>query len=178
MDYLWAVLLVLSALACWMLNVLAVPGSNWLMIVLSVLYVWQGPDEGRLALTWAAIGYLVVLAALGELVEFLAGAAGVQNAGGSRRSAALAILGSIFGGLMGALITFPVPILGPLVGAILLAGVGALGGALLGEWWKGRQWEQSWEVGKAAFWGRLFGTFGKILFGSVMVVVILTGVAW
>ena len=79
---------------------------------------------------------------------------------------------------MGALITFPVPILGPLVGAILLAGVGALGGALLGEWWKGRQWEQSWEVGKAAFWGRLFGTFGKILFGSVMVVVILTGVAW
>ena len=34
---------------------------------------------------------------------------------------------------------------------------------------------QTWEVGKAAFWGRLFGTLGKVLVSSVMVAVVVVG---
>lgn len=175
MDYLWATLLVLGVLICWGLNVFGIPGSNWILIGLCALYVWQGPDTGRLALGWTPIWALIGLAALGELVEFVAGAAGVQKVGGSRRSAVLAIVGSLAGGIVGMFIALPIPLIGPLIGAILFAGVGALGGALLGERWKGRQWDETWQVGKAAFWGRLFGTLGKILFASVMVAVVVIG---
>lgn len=173
MDYLWATTLVAGVLLCWVLNVLAVPGSNWFMIGFAALYVWQGPQAGRLEMGWTPVGVLVGLAALGELVEFIAGAAGVQKVGGSRRSAVLAIVGSLLGGVFGMFVALPIPVIGPLVGAILFAGAGALGGALLGERWKGRQWPETWQVGKAAFWGRLFGTLGKILFASVMVAVVV-----
>jgi len=43
--------------------------------------------------------------------------------------------------------------------------------AVLGEQWKGRTLDASWQVGKAAFWGRLLGTLGKTAVASVMVVV-------
>lgn len=173
MEYVWAISLVAGAVLCWGLNAFQIPGSNWLMIVLCVLYVWRGPDAGPLALGWGIVAVLVVLAALGELVEFLAGALGTKRAGGSRRAAVLAMVGSIVGGLVGMFIAIPIPVVGPLLGAILFAGAGALGGALLGERWKGREWTKTWEVGKAAFWGRLLGTVGKVLAGSVMIVVVV-----
>lgn len=176
MDILWAILLILGALLCWVLNVLAIPASNWVMIALGALYAWQGPDAGRLDLGWKVVVVLIVLAALGELVEFLAGALGAKRAGGSRRSAVLSVVGSISGGLMGAVVALPVPLVGPLIGAILFAAAGAFGGALLGERWKGRQWEETLEVGKGAFWGRLLGTFGKVVFSSMMVTTLLIGV--
>ncbi len=176
MDLLCAVLLVLGAVACWGLNLFAIPASNWIMIALAALYAWQGPDSGRLELGWVSVLALAVLAALGELVEFLAGAMGVGKVGGSRRSAVLAIIGSIAGGFLGMVIAIPIPVIGPVVGALLLGGAGALGGALLGERWKGRDWKETWQVGKAAFWGRLLGTCGKVVFSSVMVALIVTSV--
>jgi hypothetical protein len=67
-------------------------------------------------------------------------------------------------------------VLGPIVGAVLFAGLGALAGAVLGERWKGRDLEESLRVGEAAFWSRLLGTLGKSLIGAVMVVLVLAAV--
>ena len=54
------------------------------------------------------------------------------------------------------------------------AAIGAnLLGALVGEQWKGRGMDESLQVGWAAFWGRLLGTIGKLLCGTLMIVVIL-----
>ncbi len=61
--------------------------------------------------------------------------------------------------------------IGSIVAAVLFAGLGAMVGALIGESWKGRGLGESWQVGKAAFWGRLLGTLAKVVVGSVMVVV-------
>ncbi len=97
----------------------------------------------------------------------------MNRAGGSRRSAVLALVGSLAGGATGVLVGVPIPLVGPLVAAVLFAGLGALAGAMLGESWKGRSLDQSVRVGKAAFWGRLFGTLAKTLIGAVMVVVAL-----
>jgi uncharacterized protein YqgC (DUF456 family) len=62
---------------------------------------------------------------------------------------------------------------GTLIGVVLGASLGALAGAMAGEKWKGRDWRESWQVGQAAFLGRLLGTVGKIIFGSMIVAITL-----
>jgi len=114
----------------------------------------------------------------GEVVEFIASAAGVGRMGGSRRSAVLAMAASILGAGLGALVGVPIPIVGPFVGILAGAGLGALVGAVIGESWKGRDAQHCLRVGQAAFWGRLLGTFGKLLVGSVMVAVVVAALIW
>jgi len=113
------------------------------------------------------------LAVAGEVVEFLAGALGATRAGGSRRGAVMALGGSLAGGVFGMFAALPIPLVGPLVGAVLFGALGALAGAVLGEQWKGKDLDESLRVGHAAFWGRLLGTLGKALVGAVMVLVVL-----
>jgi uncharacterized protein YqgC (DUF456 family) len=172
MIYLWAsILLIILVLGC-LLNLFGLPG-NWINLAASAVYVFFTPPDERLSVSWWVVGAVLVLAILGEIVELLAGAAGAAKVGGSRRGAVLAILGSFVGGIVGAVLGMPIPIIGPVIAILLFASLGALAGAMVGEWWKGRDWEARWEVGHAAFWGRLLGTVGKISIGSVIVVVVM-----
>jgi len=170
MDVFWACLLVIILLAGWLMTVLGMPG-NWLMVAAVAGYALLVPDRSPIAIGWPVAIAVGLLAAAGELLEFLAGALGVAKAGGSRRGALLAILGSIAGGIVGLFIGVPIPIVGPIVAALLFAGLGASAGAVIGEWWHGRGFDKSWQVGKAAFWGRLLGTLAKTTVGAVMIVV-------
>jgi uncharacterized protein YqgC (DUF456 family) len=174
-DYVWGVLLVLSTLVCWFLNLVGMPG-NWFAVGLCALYAHFGPAVDRMDVGWTTVIVLAVLALVGELVELLAAAVGAKQAGGSKRGAFLSLIGSIVGGIAGMFIGVPIPVIGPLLGALLFAGAGALAGAVLGEQWKGRPMDESLRVGNAAFWGRIFGTLGKTLVGAVMVAVILAAV--
>jgi len=74
---------------------------------------------------------------------------------------------------VGLFVGLPIPLVGSLAAALLFGGAGALAGAFLGESWKGRDFDTSMEVGKAAFVGRLLGTLAKMIISSVMVVVTL-----
>ena len=74
---------------------------------------------------------------------------------------------------MGAFVGLPIPIVGSLLAAVVFGGLGALVGAMAGESWKGRDFETSLEIGKAAFVGRLLGTAAKLIVASIMVVVTL-----
>ena len=148
------------------------PG-NWVNLLAAIGYVLLVPADSRLSLGWPVVIAVGVLAAMGEAFELLASALGASRAGGSRRGAVLAIVGSLIGGLLGAVIGVPIPIIGSVIAVILGAGAGAFTGAMLGERWKGSDWEKTWQVGHAAFWGRLLGTFGKVAFGSMMVVLIV-----
>ncbi len=172
MNAVWACLLVIIILAGWLMTVLGMPG-NWLMVLVVVGYVFVVPEESTLAVGWPVAIAVGLLAAVGELLEFLAGAMGVAKAGGSKRGAVLAMVGSIVGGIAGLFIGIPIPIVGSLIAALLFAGMGALAGAMLGEAWYGRDLDESWQVGKAAFWGRLLGTLAKSIVGAVMVVVVV-----
>jgi uncharacterized protein YqgC (DUF456 family) len=171
MEYFWAVLLFVMCLVSWTLNVASLPG-NWIVVALCVLYGQFGPAEGRLDIGWGAIVTLLVLAIAGEIIELLAGAMGAKHVGGSKRGAALALVGSMLGSLVGLCVGVPIPVIGPLAGAILFAGLGATVGAVIGERWKGRDFDESLRVGEAAFWGRLLGTLGKGLVGALMVAVV------
>jgi uncharacterized protein YqgC (DUF456 family) len=177
MIYVWASILLVVLMICCLLNLFGLPG-NWINLVALSVYVYFTPEGQRPSISWWVVAVVLVLAILGEIVEFAAGAVGAAKVGGSRRSAALAILGSFIGGIAGALIGVPIPIIGSVIAILLFASAGALVGAMLGEWWKGRDWEACRQVGHAAFWGRLFGTFGKFSVGALIVLVALVSLVW
>ncbi len=177
MIYLWASILVIVLVLGCLINLFGLPG-NWINLAASIIYAFFAPPDDRLSISWWVVGVVLVLAILGEVVELVASAAGAAKAGGSRRGAVLAILGSFIGGIVGAVLGMPIPIIGPVIAILLFASLGALAGAMLGEWWKGREWDARWEVGHAAFWGRLFGTVGKVAIGSVIVVVVMAALVF
>lgn len=170
MNILLAILLVLLLIGGWVLTLLNLPG-NWIIVGAVAIYVLLVDPMSVVAMGWQTVIVLAVLATLGEVAEFAAGAAGATRAGGSKRGAVLAIIGSVIGGMIGLGVGVPIPVIGPLIGAVLLAGAGAFVGAILGESWKGRALEESWQVGEAAFWGRLGGSLAKIAVGGLMVIV-------
>ena len=167
MEFLYAVLLIVVLLSGCVLTLLAMPG-NWLIVTAVAVYAWLVPGEGRLAIGWEVVGVLVLLAIVGEVLEFLASALGAAKAGGSKRGAVLAMVGSMVGALVGLFVGIPIPVVGPIIAAVLFAGLGAFGGALLGEIWKGRKLDKSWQVGKAAFCGRVLGSVAKTAVGAMM----------
>ena len=172
MDLLGALLLVVVTAVGWFLQLLGLAG-NWLILAAAVVYSWWLPPEGRTAIGIGTLCTLLALAIAGEVVEFAAGAAGVAKVGGSRRSAVLALAGSVVGGIVGLFVGVPIPVVGSLVAAVFFAAAGAMTGAILGETWKGRDFDHSLEVGKGAFIGRVLGTLAKMIISSIMVVVTL-----
>jgi len=168
MSFVWASLLLSAIIFGWGLTLLGMPG-NWLIVAAAICYVLLVPTQSAVSIGWGIVIALVLLAALGELLEFLAGALGVTTMGGSRRGAILALLGSLIGGVFGLFVGAPIPIVGSIVGVVLLASIGALLGAIVGECWRGRNLVDSWKIGKTAFWGRLLGTVAKTAIGAVMV---------
>lgn len=172
MTLLCVLLLLAVLLAGWASTLLGMPG-NWLIAAATAAYAYFVPADSRASIGWQAVVIVLILAGLGEMIELLASAAGAARVGGTKRGAVLALLGSILGGLCGVFAGVPVPLVGPIFAALLFAGLGAMGGAILGETWAGKDADSSWRVGKAAFWGRLAGTLGKILVGAVMIAVVL-----
>jgi uncharacterized protein YqgC (DUF456 family) len=148
----------------------ALPG-NWLIVAFSALYAWLLPAESGHGIGWVGISVLVVLAVVGEVLEFAAGVAAAGQRGASRRGMAMAVVGTMVGSLAGAFVSLPVPVVGPLLGALAGGALGAFGGTWLGELWKGRTAAEGVHIGTGAMIGRLLGTTGKLAIGALMVMV-------
>lgn len=170
-----SVLSSLWGIVCWVASVLGLPG-NWGIVAAAALLAWLAPEAWATRLGWPGVLLLAGLAGLGELLEFIAGSAGVGQSGGSRRAMVLALLGSLIGAVVGFFVGLPIPVIGGLVASLLFSGLGAAAGAILGQRWLGRNWSETMAVGWAAFYGRLLGTLGKSICGAVMVGVLLYGV--
>jgi uncharacterized protein YqgC (DUF456 family) len=174
MMYVVASLVSILALGFLLLTLVGLPGT-WGMVVMAVLLAWLVPQEVFTSIPWIYVAVLVGLALLGELVEFVASAAGVGKLGGSRRAATLAIVGSLVGAIVGMVVGLPIPIpvVGSLIGSIILGGVGAAVGALIGERMTGKAWDGSVKIGMAAFVGRIFGTVGKTFCAAIMAAMLI-----
>lgn len=170
--HLCGVLLLVASGAAWVATFFTLPGT-WVIVGLMALAAWFLPEaEGRtLGVTWGEVAVLAGLAALGELLEFISGAAGATKVGASRRSIVLSLVGAAVGSITGAAVGFPVPVIGPIFAAIFGGGLGAFGGAYVGEAWKGRAHGERITAGKSAFVGRVLGTVAKLVVGLLMVVV-------
>jgi len=171
MSYIiWAILLSVANAACWLTLLFALPGT-WMIVALTALFVAFGPPHESFEVTWTTVIVLTILAMLGEVVEFVAGAAGAAKQGASKRAMVLAIVGTMIGSVAGAVVGVPIPIVGSVIGAIGGGAVGAFGGAFLGEVWLGKTGDESLSVGWGALVGRLLGTVGKLAIGAVMLIV-------
>lgn len=179
MDYLFQTLaisgLVLALIVGWFLTLLAMPGI-WVMVAAAALYAWLGPQSGVTQLTWQTVIVLIVMAAIGEILEFLAGMLGARRAGGSRRAALYAILGSLIGAIGGAAVGIPIPLVGSAIAAVVGGALGAFGGAAYAEHSLGVELHQSVKVGQAAFWGRLLGTGAKTIIASIMAIIAIVAI--
>jgi len=169
--YLWAVLLTLFNIAAWVATLFSLPG-NWLVLGATVLFALFANVPGELGIGWTMVIIVAVLAVVGELIEFAAGAMGAAKVGGSRRSILLSLVGTLLGSIFGAVVSAPVPVIGPIIGALAGGAFGAFAGAYLGEAWLGRSSRESFAVGKGAMIGRLLGTVGKLAIGIVMIVLV------
>ncbi len=147
--------------------VLGLPGA-WLVIALAViielvdgLYLPEGaPATFSFGVLVAAVG----LAALGELVELLASAAGARHGGASRRGMIGSLIGAVLGGVAGTFLIL-IPVVGSLLGAMLGAGIGALIGEVSAA---GATVRGSLKPAGGAAIGRLLGTLGKIPFAAAV----------
>jgi len=172
--YSGAVLLVVTLIGFWISNIFGLPG-NWINLGLIGVWMYLAWDTSVMGYSWVPFIAMVVVATIGEIIEFVAGAMGTSVVGGSKRSGALSLVGSMIGGVVGMFIGIPVPIIGSIIAALLFACIGSLVGAFLGEYWKGGEAMSSLKVGHAAFWARLIGTLAKTFCGSVIVVVATVG---
>ncbi len=178
MSEAWPILYVLLLFGGAALNLFGLPG-NWVMFGAALGYLLLVEPTVPAAIPIAVPMLLAFLALTGEMLEFAAGMAGAGKAGGSRRGIFLSMIGSIIGSLFGfSLGNLIVPVLGGLIGLFVFAGFGALVGAMIGEGWKGRTWEDSLKIGKAAMLGRILGTLAKSLIGGLMLCVGLLGLLY
>lgn len=169
--------LTLLGITGWGMNVLGMPG-NWVIVALGVGCFFL-TSEGKAAhVGGLSLGLMIGVALLGEVLEFAASAMGASRLGASKRATALAIVGSIGGAIVGLFVggIIPIPIVGSVIGSLLLGGLGAAAGAVGGERWAGKTWDDSMQVGHAAFWGRLLGTIGKAVCGTAACVVFLVAI--
>ena len=180
MTVLWAILLCGALATGWILTLLGMPG-NWLIVAATAVYALIVPADSVLAIGRPVILILIGLRAGRQRRDRRAGSRRHGRGQSGRRparGAVLALIGSVAGGIVGVLCGLPIPLVGSVLAAVLFASLEALAGTVLGESWKGRGLEDSLQVGKAAFWGRLFGTLAKTLVGSVMAGVVLAALVW
>ncbi|TWT64061.1 DUF456 domain-containing protein [Rubinisphaera italica] len=171
MVYVWATLLLIFNMTAWLSTLLTLPG-NWLLVLFTGIYVFFLPADMEPRISWTVAIVVLVLAILGEIVEFFAGAHGAAKQGGSRRGIVLAILGAIIGSMTGAIVSMPIPIIGPLIGALVGGAIGSFAGAWVGEHGTGRTSAERYAIGQGAMMGRLLGTAGKLVIGVIMLLLV------
>jgi uncharacterized protein YqgC (DUF456 family) len=168
--YVWLLILVLLD-AFWLtLDLFCLPG-NWLVVLTTCLFAWWKWDE-RVFSGWTLIA-IAALALLGELLEFLAGMIGARRSGASWRGAMTAVLGAIFGALLG---TFVIPV--PLLGSVLGASAGAGLVVWATEVSRGQPASHSLRRGVGAGIGQFLGTGSKFAIGLVVWLVIAVAALW
>ncbi|MCE5277510.1 MAG: DUF456 domain-containing protein [Planctomycetaceae bacterium] len=176
MFYVWGTVLVLFNAIFFVMNLFGLPG-NWLIVLAMGGFAWW---QWNPALSpWAqpvslqSLILLLVLAILGEIIEFVAGLAGARKASGSWWGSIGALGGSLVGAAVGTFV-IPIPLLGTLIGAC----AGAFAGALLFEMASGKPLKPAVAVGKGAGIGRLLGTVGKMAVGVIMLIAAAIAIYW
>ncbi|MGH7800188.1 MAG: DUF456 family protein [Thermodesulfobacteriota bacterium] len=165
MDYLVFFIFLFVAFAGLVSLIFGLPG-NFIILAASLLYGWYG---GFKEITYKVILILIILAIVGEVVEYGLGILGAKKRGATKG----AIIASIIGGIAGAIIGMPF-LFG--IGSIIGAFLGAFGGAFLLEYLQGKGVDQAIESGWGAFLGRIGGAISKGFIGIMMIVITIVPV--
>ena len=137
-----------------------IPTVPGIPLIFSGIWLIAGIDQYH----HLGYGWLIVIAAVGAVgltMDLLAGVLGVKRVGASKQ----AVLGALFGTVIGLFFGLPGLLLGPFLGSVL--GELAAGGSVL----------RSTNVGVSAWLGLLFGTMIKLV-SSLMMVALLAAAWW
>lgn len=151
-------LLIGAALIGLVLIPLGLPGL-WLIVLGIVGYGWL---TGWREVTGLVIVAAVGLALIGEAIEAWIGFRFARRYGGSRRAG----WGALIGGLAGAFVGVPVPLIGSVIGGF----VGAFAGAAVFEYTNARKSEVAARAGWGAVLGRAAAAAAKMALGVVLAV--------
>lgn len=151
----WALFGIPAMLAALFLTPLGLPG-NWVIIAILAAAAFAG-EVGPATLLVA-----LVVAFIAEAIEFFIVKRFNLRYGGSNR----AFWGALGGGMLGALIGLPVPILGSIVAGI----VGSFVGATLVTFAEARTVSTATRVGWGVALGRMWAAAAKTAAGFVIVV--------
>lgn len=163
MAYFVAMLFAAVGALCVASIIFSIPGG-WIMLGVALLIEWLDqlylPAGNQQTFNWWLLGMCAGLLGLGELLEFVAGAAGAKGGGGSKRG----MVGALIGGILGAIfftVFIPIPVVGSLIGAVIGTFIGAVAGETSGE--RAKTVRGSIRPALGATIGRVFGTMGKLL---------------
>ncbi len=170
MLYVELSILVLLNLLGLMLVLFGLPG-NWLMVLSTSLFAWWTWDRGVFA--GGTLIAIAVLAAVGELSEFLGGMVGARKAGASWRASFAGILGAVVGAL-GGTVAFPVPLVGTVVGACLGVGLAVW----IVETGRGAHPDLSLRRAVGAGMGEFIGILSKFAVGVAIWLTIAIAALW
>ena len=170
MLYVWLILLVLLN-ACWLVTVLFTVPGNWLMLGTTYLFAWWQADRGVFSMP--LLVFVTVLALIGEIIEFVAGAGGAKKAGAGWLAAGAAIFGAMFGAVFGT-VFIPFPIFGTVLGGCFGAGLATW----IVERATGKQHNESVRSGVGAGTGVLIGILSKFGIGCVIWLLIAIAAFW
>jgi len=155
-DVALAVLVLILMMGSLLLVPLGLPGV-WVMVLILLGMTVAG------TVSWTTWGILAALATLVEVGEFLLVKEMGDRYGGSSR----AFWGAIVGGVLGALVGSPVPLLGSLVAGV----AGTFAGAAAVTLWETRSWEDASRVGWGVSVARIFAVGMKTAVGIMVIVV-------
>lgn len=187
LTYVVATLFVVLGAACVFLVVIQLPGV-WIMLALAGLIEFAdrlylgGPGTWTFKLPVLApdsplillLG-CVVLALIGEGIEFIAGVLGAQKGGASRRG----MIGSLIGGIVGVFLFTPIFFFIPLFGSLFGAILGTFVGAVIGELSAERATVGgSMRPALGATIGRVIGTTSKVGIALVVWLVLSVAAFW
>lgn len=149
------------------LTTVTLPGN--LFIFLTAL--GYGLYEGFILFDASFLMMLFAGYALGELVEFIASAAGAKKEKASKRAIAAAVAGAVGGGVAG---TALLPVLGSFIGAML----GAYVASYYAELSVCRDAAKSQKVAMSAMKGQIIGAVIKFAIAVSMVITIILRLNW
>lgn len=170
MTALAAVALALLNLLWLALNLLTLPG-NWLMVLTTLGFAYLTRQHPLLSP--AVLVAVVVLAAVGEVAEFISGMVGAKRGGSGAGGLIGAAAGALVGGVLGTAL-LPIPVIGSLAGICLGAGLGTY----LAERHTGKAANAAIRSGTGAGLGRLAGTAVKFGIGAVIWLVVTVALIW
>src|SRR6267154_2588170 len=110
MTIVYAIFLVHLNLGWLLLNLVGLP-ANWLIVITTAVLMSLQRASLTPMFSVNTLIAITVLAVLGEVAEFVAGAAGARQAGASQRASTGAIVGGMVGAIVGTF-AIPVPVIG------------------------------------------------------------------
>ena len=178
LQYVIATLFFLLGGVCVVLVVVQLPGT-WMLLGLAAIIEYIDtaylPDGPQQTFGWWVLGGGLAIAVIGEIIEFVAGAAGAKKGGSSTRG----MVGALIGGIVGIFIFTPLFFFVPIFGAFLGAILGTFVGAVVGELTGGQTTIQgTMKPAIGATIGRIVGTTSKVGIAIAMWLVLSISAFW